>query len=56
MTEVINYIASEKLILIPVLYVLGMLLKSINSFKDKYTINFIINWYFIISFNGTIYD
>ncbi|WP_346877108.1 phage holin family protein [Clostridium sp. UBA5712] len=34
--EVINYITENALILIPVLYIIGMILKGIERIKDKY--------------------
>ncbi|WP_346867128.1 phage holin family protein [Clostridium sp. UBA1353] len=34
--EFINYITENALILIPVLYIIGMILKDTNKVKDKY--------------------
>lgn len=34
--EFINYITENALILIPVLYIIGMILKSTERIKDKY--------------------
>ncbi|WP_346884305.1 phage holin family protein [Clostridium sp. UBA4395] len=34
--EFINYITENALILIPVLYIIGMILKGIEKIKDKY--------------------
>ncbi|WP_346920112.1 phage holin family protein [Clostridium sp. UBA7339] len=34
--EFINYITENALILIPVLYIIGMILKGIERIKDKY--------------------
>ncbi|WP_346893497.1 phage holin family protein [Clostridium sp. UBA871] len=34
--EIINYITENALILIPVLYIIGMILKGIERIKDKY--------------------
>lgn len=34
--EFINYIAENALILIPVLYIIGMILKGTERIKDKY--------------------
>ncbi len=34
--EFINYITENALILIPVLYIIGMVLKGIERIKDKY--------------------
>lgn len=36
MTDIEEYISPELLVLIPVVYALGMWLKSSGSFKDKY--------------------
>lgn len=36
MTDIMEYINPELLILIPVIYVLGMVLKSMETVKDKY--------------------
>lgn len=34
--EIINYITENALILIPVLYIIGMILKGTERIKDKY--------------------
>ncbi|HBL06296.1 MULTISPECIES: phage holin family protein [unclassified Clostridium] len=34
--NIINYITENALILIPVLYIIGMILKGIERIKDKY--------------------
>ncbi|HAY3897726.1 TPA: phage holin family protein [Escherichia coli] len=34
--EFINYITENALILIPVLYIIGMILKGVERIKDKY--------------------
>jgi len=34
--DFINYITENALILIPVLYIIGMILKDTNKIKDKY--------------------
>jgi len=34
--EFVNYIASDGLILVPVLYIIGLILKDIQKINDKY--------------------
>ena len=36
MDDIIKYITEQAIILVPVLYILGMILKSVEWFHDKY--------------------